>query len=362
MKKKIILKKNTNPNLYNLFLRNIFSFFKRVYLVNSIKKKINFNYKKLNKISLSKKNIEIYKIHDCKFISGNPLIFDQNYKIISQSIDYYSRIRNFLKTKPEGKILFSEIVLNLCDKNYNNYFHFFIDTLFKLYIFKKLKIKNYKILILKEDYISFRKSLFEFFFPDEIKNLLLVESNKEVSFKLLYHIKSNFQINFNQFKDYINFIRKKIFLSKKIKKTKKQNNVYISRKVSSIHSRSFENEIKLIRFLNKLKFKIYNLENLSIEKQFEIFANAKIILTCHGSGLTNLVASKKNLKVIEIHSNYISDHYLILSKLLGIDKHFTYSVNEDNPLLEFYNFLFIKNKNKIVTNNFLKNLKFLIDD
>jgi hypothetical protein len=42
------------------------------------------------------------------------------------------------------------------------------------------------------------------------------------------------------------------------------------------------------------------LENLSIIKQINIFANAKEIITTHGAGLTNLLWCKKGTKVLEI--------------------------------------------------------------
>jgi len=333
-------------------LKNLINFVKKKIIFDKFLLNVNSEYSQIKKINIE--NTSVFKIGNCKFFSNGPLIYDNKNKIISQSIDYLSRV-NSKKIRVQKKIILNEDVINLCDDYHKNYFHFIIDTLFKLYIFRKLNIKKYKIIFLKKNYISFRKAILKKVFLEEEKKILLVDDNVEVYAPYIYHVNSNFQINYSKFKNYI------IFLNKKILKSKKNNNtnkIYITRKKTGY--RGFVNEHKLISLLKKYGFKIYSFDNETVLNQFKIFNKAKLIVASHGSALTNLIASNKHTKVIEIHSEIITDHYIKLANLLSIKNYFVFSIQKDDPYFNFISPIQNKNKNKIIDSNFLMDLEYLI--
>ncbi len=339
--------------IIKLFKYNIISYLK--ILKNT--KFINYNYNNIEKKDLN--TVRIYKIKNCFFDTRNDFAFDSNGKIISETLDNKARIKNFKKKKFKKKVFFDEdkIVLNLSSEQHFNYYHFIIDILFKLFIFRKLNINNYTIVLPKEKFNGYIKDIFEFFFPREIKKVFLVDKNSYIVCKILYHIESNFDHNFIKFKDYLLFLSKKIKKSKKLSKFKFKK-VYISRKLANY--RGFKNEKKLITYLSKQGFKILHFENMNILDQFSVFKNSKIILTCHGSALTNLIASNKKNLIIEIHSRIFTDNYLKISQLLNLKNYKNYLLKE-NRFFNFFDNITEKNKNKIITEDFLNDINFLIN-
>jgi hypothetical protein len=332
------------------------NFFNKKRRINTLNHKTNFKFKKIKKIKLNKNKL-IYLVKNCRIFSSSNFLFDKNNNIIKESIDYYTRDYSILKA---NKILTIETcALNLCNLNHNNYYHFIIDILYKLFIFKKLKIKDYRIIFLKKDFVSYRKELFNFFFPAEVKKLLLVDSKTQIECNIAYHINSNFEYNYSGHYEYIKFLKNKIDYSKKIKKSKKKLKVYVSRKIAGY--RGFENEQVLIKLLKNKGFKIFDFEKINILNQFKIFKNSEMILTCHGSALTNLIACDKQIKVVEIHSEYMTDNYTKLSKLIGAKNHFNYLMRKDNPFIHFEENTITKNKNKYIDKNNLRDLKFIIE-
>ncbi|MFA6989418.1 MAG: glycosyltransferase 61 family protein [Candidatus Gastranaerophilaceae bacterium] len=73
--------------------------------------------------------------------------------------------------------------------------------------------------------------------------------------------------------------------------------IYLSRNKGS---RRILNEQELINYLNNMGFQVVYPESMSYEEQIAAFANAEVILTQHGAGLTNLCFCKPSTKVIEI--------------------------------------------------------------
>ncbi|MDP1724764.1 MAG: glycosyltransferase 61 family protein [Alphaproteobacteria bacterium] len=100
--------------------------------------------------------------------------------------------------------------------------------------------------------------------------------------------------------------------------------IYISR--SKAKSRKITNESNLIDQLEQHNFKVIFLEDLSPFDQAHIFNNAKIIVGPHGSGFTNLIFSKQKTKIIEIDHGSINEDeqrsfFKRLSTLMGCDYH-----------------------------------------
>jgi len=108
--------------------------------------------------------------------------------------------------------------------------------------------------------------------------------------------------------------------------------IYLSREKAP--QRRIQNEDEIFELLKKYGFKKIIPEDLSMQEQFNHFANAKIIVSPHGAGLTNLVFSNDKIKVLEIFTpNYINVCFWALSNLKNID--YFYLKGENIPSENF---------------------------
>ncbi|MGI0483120.1 glycosyltransferase 61 family protein [Geminocystis sp. CENA526] len=97
--------------------------------------------------------------------------------------------------------------------------------------------------------------------------------------------------------------------------------IYISRDRSS--NRRLINEKEVINLLLKYEFEIVNLELLTVRQQAELLSQAKIVISPHGSGLSNLVFCPPKTKVIEIFApNYVYPCYWLVSNLVDLDYYY----------------------------------------
>ncbi|WP_017296482.1 glycosyltransferase family 61 protein [Geminocystis herdmanii] len=116
------------------------------------------------------------------------------------------------------------------------------------------------------------------------------------------------------------YLKDKILGEKAIVKNP-QKKIYISRVRSS--NRRIINEIEVINLLLKYGFEIIHLELLTVAKQAELLSQAKIVISPHGSGLSNLVFCQPNTKVIEIFApNYVYPCYWLVSNLVNLDYYY----------------------------------------
>jgi len=93
--------------------------------------------------------------------------------------------------------------------------------------------------------------------------------------------------------------------------------IYISR--NQAKHRRVINEAKIVELLSQYGFITIELETLSVVEQVTLFANAKVIVSPHGSGLTNIMFCQPGTTVIELVSpNYIRHYYWVISQQLGL--------------------------------------------
>ncbi|MDR1378906.1 MAG: glycosyltransferase family 61 protein [Synergistaceae bacterium] len=122
---------------------------------------------------------------------------------------------------------------------------------------------------------------------------------------------------------------------------KKKKNIYISRQNAPY--RAILNEKDLFSLLDKYNFTVVYLENLPVEKQIEVFVNAKTVVGIHGAGLTNSIFSDPGTPVLEINTQYYHDSsYRVLLSQTGHIYHYligeTYNTSvppkEENVYIE----------------------------
>ncbi len=114
---------------------------------------------------------------------------------------------------------------------------------------------------------------------------------------------------------------KNVFLDSELVKVETKNRLYISRNKSS--NRRLINEQEVVDFLDKYDFKVINLELLSVSEQAQLLAQSEIVISPHGSGLSNLVFCQPETKIIEIFSpNYVYPCYWLVSNLVNLDYYY----------------------------------------
>jgi capsular polysaccharide biosynthesis protein len=315
MKIKTILK-----NLYKFICYN---FFKIIYGKISVKKNndfqknINIFQIKNNKIlTYTSKNYKVYQIFFGRIYNDNV----QNVGIINQnnivSGPSYQQINGELRNAEQNvcvkngtprfkkRILGRTLNLSQGASGHYNYSHWLLDMLPKLKLYSE--VFSFKDL----DYIylnklnNFQKSSLDLL---GLKNLKIIDSSK---FK---HIQCNELISTQHpsyFKGYIldeaqyipewiiHWLRES-FLKKSIE-SKTYGKIFIDRSESLFKHCQIINHNETIEFLKQKGFEILKLEKLSFEEQVHIFKNAKIVVSAHGAGLTNLCFSSPNCIVIEI--------------------------------------------------------------
>jgi len=105
--------------------------------------------------------------------------------------------------------------------------------------------------------------------------------------------------------------------------------IYISRENASW--RKVINEKEVLEFLSNYGFVKVNLENFLISEQARCFNKAKVVVSPHGSGLTNLVYCDPGAKIYEIFSSnnihHVPHMYWKISQISDLE--YYYSIQQD---------------------------------
>jgi len=102
--------------------------------------------------------------------------------------------------------------------------------------------------------------------------------------------------------------------------------IYISR--AQAKYRQVINEQAVRKVLSKYGFTTVLLEEMSVAQQAALFASAKIIVTPHGAGMTNIVFCRKGTKIVEFFSpRYVRSDYWVISQQLGLKHYYLLSEN-----------------------------------
>ena len=127
------------------------------------------------------------------------------------------------------------------------------------------------------------------------------------------------------------FLRQEILPQKIWQQASAPERIYIRRKSASY--RRVVNEDEIISVLSKFGFVAIALETLSFREQVALLSAAKVVVSPHGAGLTNLVFCNPGAKVIEIFARVaVSANYWLLSNMLELD--YYYLLGE--PLENYY--------------------------
>lgn len=211
----------------------------------------------------------------------------------------------------KGKILILAGLLN------NVYFHWLFDILPRLYLLEKINFSYEKIdYILVDNRTKFQQETLKIWnIPDHKIMPLSCPTNIQADELIVPSFPSDIAWMPSWSCDYL--CQK---LLKDIKK-KPYRNIYITRKNAS--TRRLINEREIIAILQQYNFEIIDLELLSVQQQAELLNSAHVVISLHGSGLSNLVFCQPKTIVIEIFSPfYVYPCYWLLSNLKQLNYYY----------------------------------------
>jgi tetratricopeptide (TPR) repeat protein/capsular polysaccharide biosynthesis protein len=198
------------------------------------------------------------------------------------------------------------------------YFHWMVDVLPRIELLRQSQIKL-------EEIDWFLVNSYQLPFQRETLNLLGIPTEKILESDRYCHVQAE-QLIVPSFAGYlgwlqpwaIDFLRETFLPLAVEKKGNYPERIYISR--ANTRHRQVMNEAEVMQVLHPLGFVEVFLESLSFSEQVRLFAQAKVIVAAHGSGLTNIVFCSKKVKVIEFLSpHYERYYYRVISQYMGLE-------------------------------------------
>jgi hypothetical protein len=220
-------------------------------------------------------------------------------KLVPSSLRF---LKSLLKTNPK----FEEALL-FDGQSGVNYYHFFTDTINKLWVFEKYLNYKLPLLISRENFdsIYFQDILKVTFLKDF--NWIVLEPDQYVKVKKLFIVKPR---PYN-----IELWKKTLGLFENYIKPNRKRKVFLNR--SKGRGRFISNFIELEPILKKYNFEVIDTDGFSLLDQISLFSETDFLVGIHGAGLTNCMFSYKNkLRMIEINPpNRIACQYYWLADI-----------------------------------------------
>lgn len=203
-----------------------------------------------------------------------------------------------LKTLPTELQFSSKRVIKLSSALQRNYYHWMVECLPKLGVFKNLLAQpsSFKIVV-DHKLPAFVMSSLELFGiqQENLINIRKVTAFSEVIFSSRLS-QSNVTISPYVRTFYKDFSAQ--FLQPSTRSVTTAKRIYISRSKASM--RRIVNEDALVEMLLSFGFTIVANEDYSLLEQAQLFHDADVVVGAHGAGLTNILFCRENTKVIEL--------------------------------------------------------------
>ncbi|MGK7919194.1 MAG: tetratricopeptide repeat protein [Trichodesmium sp.] len=266
-----------------------------------------------------------------KLCYGIAIMTPDNYLLADLSREYPSplpgctkhdpsqhRIFGFEELSPLEKIQGKVAVLSVLSGNV--YFHWMVDLLPRIEILRQgINLEEIDWFVVNNHQQTFQR---------ETLQTLGIPENKILASDRHPHIQAT-ELVVPSYPSYLGWLQpwglkflREVFL-KGVTKSKSNfsERIYIGR--GNARYRRIMNEAEVVEILSKFGFTYITPESMSLENQIATFANAKIIVAPHGSGLTNIVFCNPGTKVIEIFSpHYLRYYYWQISQLLGLEHYY----------------------------------------
>ncbi|WP_295715627.1 glycosyltransferase family 61 protein [Mucilaginibacter sp.] len=253
--------------------------------------------------SLRTKNLKnIFVTHTGLCINNNGLIKESHHDYPGQLEDYLTEARAyFQRTQDDENEL---IVLNgpvkylVIHHPWFNYYHWLLESIFRLWTIRN-KIGE-MILVLPESYrnTDFIMGSLE---PFKIDKIYFIPSRKSLLIEnlCLPQIKPIADsYNYKQVRQVRDFYLNYVLREKQIE-INLGDKIYLTRKQAA--RKHVTNEQEVEKVLLSHGFSLLANENYTFLEQIAIYANAKYLVSIHGSGLTNMLFMKEGSSILELH-------------------------------------------------------------
>lgn len=199
--------------------------------------------------------------------------------------------------------------------NYN-YYHWFFDCLPRIAVAASLTERETALrYLVPDDIYSFQRESLDHFGITEEKRI----SSAKVPFLAADRIIATSPTNPTPEKFplwVLDFVRDRFLPLATV--SKQRSLIYVSRNDSS-NARRLLNEDELWEPLSKLGFSRVELSKLSLKEQISLFADARIVVSVHGAGLTNLAFAPEGTMVYELFAeSYQPQMFMRISDALRL--------------------------------------------
>ncbi|MEH7492520.1 glycosyltransferase family 61 protein [Neobacillus niacini] len=215
-----------------------------------------------------------------------------------------------------------------------NYFHWMFDVLPRLELLRQSGFLFDRIVInrgkhYREDYCQFQDESLQLLGISK-DQLLEVDAQTHLLAKELI-VSSPTSNTAHVSKNVCQFLRREFLEKGSISKGTGYERIFISRE--DARHRPLLNENEVFNVLEKYGFKKVKLSTLSFIEKIKLFQSAKVIVSPHGAGLTNIVFCTPATKVIELFSpTYLVPCFFVISQ--HMDLHYYGLVGEAVPIEE----------------------------
>lgn len=242
-----------------------------------------------------------FKIYKRTLVFKNGVLFNIS-GVPKQSLLYNSRLNEiggyltvlkmFLREVFNGHfklIKTKQVVATVINEWSNNYFHWLTEVLPKVY-YLKTQIPTFSVLLPVNYSSSFQiESL-------KILDVPIIYFEGVAFLKTVYlpDRQAPYSAHYNPIilRSMVAILKSKIDCSYNLGPF-----IYITRRRAEI--RKLANEKAVLKILNDLSFEIVEFENLNFYQQVSVASHAKIIVGCHGAGLTNLMFCEPDTSIYE---------------------------------------------------------------
>ncbi len=234
-------------------------------------------------------------------------------------------------TDEEGTIAVLAELNDCSPSSAPNYFHWFVDTLPRIDLLYRshIDLKNIDRFLFSKFSASFQKETLELLnFPVDriwdVDNYPHIRARQLVvpSFagKLTTIVPRSVQFLRDSFLPYQ-------------RPTQFGDRIYISRE--NARYRRVINEDEVMEVLQKFGFEIVAPESLSFRQQVALFNGAKIIISPHGAGLTNIVFCEPKTTIVEIFApGYMMQYYWIIANIANLNYYYITGIGLPDPYLQ----------------------------
>lgn len=209
--------------------------------------------------------------------------------------------------------------LVICDNFSNGYFHWFGDALQRLYTIQEHNISFDTLLL--PSYCKNEAYIIPSLAPFSVPSIYQLDDGEQIQAQELLTL-SAIAPTGNYRPHIMQGIRKLYRSYFKLQDKDTTSKIYISRAKAA--RRKISNEEELIPILEKYGYEIVFMEDLSFEVQVKLMRKAKIVVSLHGAGLTNILFMAPETKVVEIRfpGDKHNNCYFSLADALGLDYYY----------------------------------------